>query len=49
MFIQLTELQLHLHKPNKNTEESHVQGHSRLRDIALGSSQRHRCLLHRCN
>jgi len=42
MFIQLTALLLHLNKPNKNTEESHVQKHSRLHDIALGSSQRHR-------
>lgn len=42
MFIQLTALLLHLDKPNKNTEESHVQKHSRLHDIPLGSSQRHR-------
>jgi hypothetical protein len=42
MFMQLTALLLHLNKPNKNTEESHVHKHSRLQDIALGSSQRHR-------
>jgi hypothetical protein len=42
MLLQLTAFILHLHKPNKNTEESHVQKLSRLHDIALGSFHRHR-------
>lgn len=41
MFVQLTALLQNLHKPNKSIEEIHVQKHSRLHDIALGSSQRH--------